>query len=209
MCPILSCVNLTYYEPPNFPLQILSPSDRVWGGKNVAWTAELTSETPPLGPFGNQDINIIKLAPISTGSAAKQRAKHRLKPRGGIFRRPVFWKLRDLKCWVGELWVWLKNLQSHLKLGVLSGMERTFNYRQYISTNATSIMSLFMFDRLKTIKPKTFTNLLRITEMGFSRVFNWCFLGQFQRFRRWIAIFHQWHNCSDCLWFWILFINPT
>ena len=115
---VLRCVNLTYYEPPNFPLQILSHSDRtvsplystlcVWGGNNVAWTAELTFRDPAAGPFGNQDINI-KFAPISTGSAAKQRAKHRLKPHGGIFGRPVFWKRRDLKCWVGELWVWLKN----------------------------------------------------------------------------------------------------
>lgn len=40
---VLRCVNLTYYEPPNFPLQILSHSDRtvsplystlcVWGGE--------------------------------------------------------------------------------------------------------------------------------------------------------------------------------
>lgn len=114
----------------------------------------------------------------------------------------LFLKTERLEMLSRELWVWLKKIQSYLILGVFSGMERYLNLiRQYISTNATSIMSLFMFDRLKTIKTQdVHESLANHDGDGFSRVFNWWFLGQFQRFRGWIAIFHQWHNCSDCLW---------
>ena len=48
ICPILCCVNLTYYEPPNFPLQISSHSEcEQWGNKRRVnrWA---NIRTPPL-----------------------------------------------------------------------------------------------------------------------------------------------------------------
>ena len=83
MCPkILWKFDLLLRTSPSSPLNLES----FWSntvcrlyreqGNNVNREALTSDFTRRCSPFGNQDINIIKFAPISPGSAARRRASH-------------------------------------------------------------------------------------------------------------------------------------